>query len=205
MVLSWGNHDYYKGSLMQVRAQVEDLVLDAPFLRYLSVSEVISLSPEIALIGHDGWADGRYGDYARSRVMLNDYVQIMELKGLDSTERLEMLNILGDQAAAFLQTQLDQALVSHKQILLLTHVPPFKEACWHEDQLSSPEYLPHFSCKAVGDVLLEAMRKYPERQLTVLCGHTHSRGICQKLPNLWVLTGDAVYGKLLIQPPIVLG
>jgi hypothetical protein len=35
--------------------------------------------------------------------------------------------------------------------------------------------------------------------MTVLCGHTHSSGEAQILPNLRVLTGGAVYGKPALQ------
>lgn len=37
------------------------------------------------------------------------------------------------------------------------HVPPFREASWHQGRISDDDWLPHFTCKAVGDVLREAM------------------------------------------------
>ena len=61
------------------------------------------------------------------------------------------------------------------------------------------EYLPHFTCKAVGDVLVAVMKKYPERKLTVWCGHTHSKGEADILPNLYVKTGGAQYGRRCLQ------
>ena len=39
------------------------------------------------------------------------------------------------------------------------------------------------------------MKVHPEKQLTVLCGHTHSAGICQPLPNLEIHTGGAEYDR----------
>lgn len=56
-----------------------------------------------------------------------------------------------------------------------------------------------FSCKAMGDVLAEVMLKNPEKQMTVLCGHTHGSGNAQILPNLMVHTGSARYGYPKIQ------
>ena len=79
------------------------------------------------------------------------------------------------------------------------HVPPFRESCWHEGRVSDDEYLPHFSCKAVGEVLLRCMRARPDRKLTVLCGHTHGRGSVDMLPNLSVVTGGADYGRPAVQ------
>jgi predicted MPP superfamily phosphohydrolase len=43
------------------------------------------------------------------------------------------------------------------------------------------------------------MREHPERELLVLCGHTHGRGACCPLPNVEILTGGAVYGEPEIQ------
>ena len=59
--------------------------------------------------------------------------------------------------------------------------------------------LPFFSCKAVGDVLLEAARAHPACQTLVLCGHTHGGGELQVLDNLRVVTGPAEYGRPEIQ------
>jgi hypothetical protein len=69
-----------------------------------------------------------------------------------------------------------------------------REACWYEGRISNDDWLPHFTCKAVGEVLLEGARASPGRQLLVLCGHTHGEGSAQPLPNLRVLTGGAEYG-----------
>ncbi|MEA3468158.1 MAG: hypothetical protein U9R57_08050 [Thermodesulfobacteriota bacterium] len=43
------------------------------------------------------------------------------------------------------------------------------------------------------------MSAYPDRQMTVLCGHTHSSGQVTILPNLLVKTGGAEYGSPMIQ------
>jgi len=72
------------------------------------------------------------------------------------------------------------------------HVPPFRNACWHEGKISDDEYLPHFACKAVGDVLVDVMKKYPEGKLTVLCGHTYSKGVANILPNLYELAAHSL-------------
>jgi hypothetical protein len=84
-------------------------------------------------------------------------------------------------------------------VVLLTHVPSFREACWHEGRISDDEWLPHMTCRAVGDVLLEIMRQHRDRQLTVLCGRTHSPGEARPLGNLPVFTGGAVYGRPAVE------
>jgi predicted MPP superfamily phosphohydrolase len=60
-------------------------------------------------------------------------------------------------------------------------------------------YLRFFSCKATGDVLLEAAQAHPRCQFLVLCGHTHGGGEIQVLENLRVLTGPAECGKPELQ------
>ena len=62
-----GNHDFYRGSIARVRAAVRALSARSPRLHWLPGSGVVALTPGTALIGHDGWADGGYGNYERSR------------------------------------------------------------------------------------------------------------------------------------------
>lgn len=194
-----GNHDFYRGGIVRVRAEVRALCNRSTRLHWLPGSGVVALTPETALVGHDGWADGRFGDYERSGVLLNDYRLIEELSGLDTRDRLRRLNALGDEAAAHFRAVLPEAVDRFRRVIVLTHVPPFREACWHRGQMSDDAWLPHFACRAVGEALVEAMAAHPECEMTVLCGHTHSPGEAQVLPNLRVLTGGAGYGRPEVQ------
>lgn len=189
-----GNHDFYRGSISATRQRIRELCRRNPHLVWLNDASSISLSAQTALVGHDGWADGRLGDYAGSTVMLNDYLLIDELAGLDKSQRLAALNRLGDEAAAHVNTVLPAALANHDQVILLTHVPPFREACWHEGQISGEDWLPHMTCHAVGETIKQVMARFPQKRLTVLCGHTHSGGETHVADNIHVITGAAVYG-----------
>ena len=194
-----GNHDFYYGSIGEVRALAERVSLASPRLCWLPSRGIIPLSEATALVGHDGWADGRFGDYARSAVMLNDYRFIQEFVGLGRDARLARLGQLGDEAAAYLRGILPEALSRWRRVIVATHVPPFAQAAWHEGRISDDDWLPHFSCKVVGEVLVEAMRERPDREMLVLCGHTHGAGEIEVLPNLKVVTGGAVYGEPRVQ------
>ncbi|HEX7448507.1 MAG TPA: metallophosphoesterase [Pirellulales bacterium] len=194
-----GNHDYYFGSIRRVRADVEELCREQPNLTFLTTAGVCELAPGVGLVGHDGWADARLGDYERSLVMMNDYRLIEELAGVGKRERWPLLREMGDAAAAHVEERLPQALQRYDRVFFLTHVPPLREACWYQGQISNDEWLPHFTCLAVGQTLLKIMRDYPQRRLTVLCGHTHSSGQTNPLPNLMVLTGAAEYGHPQVQ------
>ncbi len=188
-----GNHDYYHGSIADVRKRMQ---LEPG---WLPNENVVELAAGSCLIGHGGWGDGRLGDYAGSGVMLNDFVLIEELANLSHDKRLDVLQRLGDEAAAHVRRALSDALERYGHVVFLTHVPPFRAACWHEGQISADDWLPHFTCKATGDVLTDIMGRHPDKQLTVLCGHSHGRGTVQILPNLEVKTGGARYGAPQLQ------
>jgi len=209
-----GNHDYYGSSVADVRQAVRALCARKPRLRWLPDAGVVPLSPRTALIGCDGWADARLGDPAGTPVVLNDFFHIAELAAtLDPAVRARpallrvgdrgplhrQLQALGDAEAARCDELLTAALASHPEVLVVTHVPPFAAACWHEGRLSDANWLPYFSCAALGEVLRAQARRHPERALTVLCGHTHGAGEAQIEPNLRVLTGGAVYRRPQLQ------
>jgi Icc protein len=194
-----GNHDFYRGSIRAVRSSIATLAAASRRLHWLPACGVVPLTAETALVGHDSWADGRVGDFFRSQVMLNDYVLIEELRTPDKQKRYEMLNALGGEAAEYLDAQAREAVSGWKNIVVLTHVPPFREACWHEGRISDSDYLPHFACRVVGERLVAIMRDRSDCRMTVLCGHTHSSGEARILENLVVLTGGAQYGKPALQ------
>jgi predicted MPP superfamily phosphohydrolase len=190
-----GNHDFYFGSIRETRRRVAELCGQQPRLHYLSREGVIELTPHVGLVGHDGWADGRLGDYPRSLVVMHDFTLIEELQGLNKLDRWDVLKSLGDEAADHLRGVLPKALKTYRDVVLLTHVPPFREACWHEGRLSDDHWACHFTCQATGQVILEVMRLHPDKRLTVLCGHTHGQGESQPRQNLQVITGGAKYGS----------
>src|SRR4051812_24169455 len=168
-----GNHDFYRGSIAEVREKVRALCHVAPNLDWMPDAGVVPLTDEACLIGHDGWGDGRLGDYRGSDVMLNDFGLIAEFGGFDEhpDERLAKLHALGDEAGAHFRAVLPGALARFRHVVVVTHVPPFREACWYQGEISDDNWLPFFACKAAGDALREAMTAAPDRRMTVLCGH----------------------------------
>jgi Icc-related predicted phosphoesterase len=194
-----GNHDFYHGSVKQIHSLADEISESSQWLRWLTTQGIVEITSSTCLLGHDSWADGRLGNGSNSQVELNDYYLIKEFAGLSRQERYRKMGDLGDLVANHFRRLLPLACASYQNILLLTHVPPFREACWHEGGISDDEFLPHFTCKAVGDTLRATMLQNPQTDLTVLCGHTHGYGEVDILPNLHIKTGDAEYGQPKMQ------
>lgn len=203
-----GNHDYYRGSIQDVREGITKLSQSNPQLSWLGSTGIQVLNKHTILLGQDGWADGRLGDYQNSRVALNDsrlIVDLFQAKLLGSSKLLEKMQELADQDANQLENDLLKAIgLKPQKIVVLTHVPPFKEACTYQGRISDDDWLPFFSSKATGDVLLRIADRNQEIDFLVLCGHTHGKANIQILNNLAVRAGIAEYYQPMIQDLIVL-
>lgn len=202
-----GNHDYYRGSINDLRSTMISIIKDEPFLFWLPESGPQKLNDEVVLVGQDCFADGRYGDYTNSRVVLNDSRMIVDLfqcSALGKYQLLEKMQQLADQDAKELEKNIEQAVRSYntQKIIILIHVPPFREVCMHDGKISSDDYLPFFSSKITGEILMHAAESYPEIEFLALCGHTHSKGFFNPCPNLIVKAGASEYGKPSIQEVI---
>lgn len=196
-----GNHDYYRSSVATVRAAMQRLA--AP-TRWLPALDPVRLTERIVLLGVDGWGDARCGDL-ESKVELSDWLRIEDFRRCrdDRAARIALLQRLGANEARALRDKLARAPASD-ELLVLTHVPPFPEACIYDGAPSEPAWLPWFTCVATGDVLVEHARAHPDTRVLVLCGHSHGAGTFQPLPNLEVHTGGwppgvEGYGNPIVQ------
>jgi len=202
-----GNHDYYGGQINMVREAMTVLAKTHEKLVWLPACGIVSLDNNTFLVGQDGWADGRLGDYQNSRVVLNDSRLIADLfqeKILGKYQLLEKMQQLADEDAMKLRKDLEQAISQNpKKIIVLTHVPPFKEACLHEGKISNDDWLPYFSSKVTGDTLIKYAKNNPKIQFLILCGHTHSEATYPALNNLLVHTGRAKYSQPEINKVII--
>lgn len=198
-----GNHDYYRGQINEVHSNMRILTKSNEYLFWLSASGPHQLDNDIYLVGQDGWADGRIGNYYNSPVVLNDSRMIADLfqeKILGRSQLLAKMQQLADYEASQLQENLLKTVMLHpKSIIVLTHIPPFKEACMYEGEVSGDDWLPYFSSKATGDVLKSICTTYPDIDFLVLCGHTHSKAKYSPFSNLTVEAGHAEYYKPEIQ------
>ena len=189
-----GNHDYYRSSIEATRKAVIHACRDHPLLHYLTDMCGIELEPLTYLVGEDGWGDATEGDYESSPIRLNDFPQIADFNGTPSKNWKRQLQELGAAAAERLSAKLNALPADSKQVLVITHVPPFRDACWYEGKTTDDHWAPFFVCGQVGRVLTEVSRARPHCQFRVLCGHTHHAGIAHMSSNLIIHTGAASYG-----------
>lgn len=170
-----GNHDYYHGEINNIRDVMQILTQENPYLFWLGCCEPIKLDSDTVLVGEDGWADGRYGDYANTQVSLNDSWLIIDLSQeriLGRYKLLEKMQQLADHDATALYNKLIiSASEGVKKIVIVTHVPPFKETALYQGKMSSDDFLPFFASKATGDVLLEFAKNNTQIEILVLYGN----------------------------------
>jgi len=189
-----GNHDFYYDGVEPVRRSVEKWAVDNAAW-YLTGGGPQQLTEQIGLVGHDGWADGRTPCYERSLVFMHDTRLIADLAGLDKRARWDVMMRLADESADRIEQVLTAAFERWSSVIVATHVPPFREACWYDGRISDDHWAPHFTNVALGERLLELMQSHPSHQAVVLCGHTHGSGSFRPLANLAVETGAAEYGR----------
>jgi hypothetical protein len=199
-----GNHDYYGGDITDTRERVRAWSRQSQRTRWLPDCGVVPLTPTTALAGHGGWADGRCGNFQASSIQLNDYLRIEDLVCPHRETLQRRLMSLGDEAALFTTQVLEEAFADFENVIFLTHVPPYQEACWYQGQTIVNEWTPHFTCLATGWAMNEVLDRQPDRALHVLCGHTHNVGTAQLRTNLRVDTGGAEYGAPALQRPILI-
>ena len=158
----------------------------------------VKLSKSTALVGVDGWGDGRNGDYENSRLTMSDWIYIAELnKGYlrGSDELLKALQRVADKDAQKLCKSVLKALedTRTRRVIIATHVPPFEEACLYAGTKSTPSGLCFFSSQILGTSLLPIIENNPNIDFLWLCGHTHSKVTVHKQNNLVVKVAPSEY------------
>lgn len=204
-----GNHDYYGSDIDTVRKAMHQVSNMSQFLKYLPLTSFVPLSPNTALVGHDGWYDVLNGLGEKSRFMMSDWSAIKDFvpfSGGGSFMRntgnvkdryglVEHARQLARAGVMHVHNGIKSAVRTHKNVVVLTHFPPFQESHIHEGKIGDAEAQPYFTSKMMGDMLLDAARAFPNTSFTVLAGHTHGKYDGKPMPNLEVHVGGAEYGR----------
>lgn len=193
-----GNHDNYRTSFASIDYQIELLTKNNSNLIYLTKTEPISLTNEVALIGDSNWCDGRWKEPLTNFVFVWDWFFISEFRALFfNSERLQLARDLADESAARVRQKLIKAFETHKKVVLSIHFPGWPvassisllERFWH----------PYNSSKVMGEMLEAEMRLRPDKKLTVLAGHVHQECKMKISDNIEMIVGGASRGKCQVQ------
>ena len=197
-----GNHDYYHTSIADFRAELAihyrtGMIIFEPGCQ----STPLPLNNGVYLCGSGGWGDATAGCAHAGGMSLNDEYLIAELRTRNLTERLREL---GRESAGHLEEQLAVLPVDASCVVILTHVPPWPEATWHEGRRSDALALARFCWQAGGSVITRTAERMPKTRFIVLCGHTHSDGIWS-CKNITCHTAGSAYGRIDHSGMITLG
>ena len=186
-----GNHDFYGSSFSEVQKRVEEVCAGHGNLRQLGRGEIVPLGSGDALIGHQGWADGRAGWGPRSLARNPDFQAIGDFCGLSQGEAFARMHKLGKGCAQYFRDLLPYALTCYRRVWVATHVPPFSHAAYYDNKPCDKLRQPFFSNISAGGAIRAIAGRFPGRRLTVLCGHTHCRAAVRAANNVEVLVGSA--------------
>ena len=196
-----GNHDYYGAPIEPVRQAMKELSNQSSFLRYMPTMPYYTLSPATAVVGHDGWYDALHGDWQNSSFRMTDWTAIHDFLPVNGTKAtiVAQTRKLAHEGVTHVQNGIKQAVKYHRNIVVLTHFPPFAEAHVHEGKLGDPHAMPWYTSKMMGDMLMDASKAFPNVNFRVLCGHTHGKWDGQVTKNLSVHVGGAEYNNPALQ------
>lgn len=197
-----GNHDYWDADTTQVRKAMKELTNVSPFLRYMPTMLYQAITPSTAVVGHDCWYDAGAGNWQNSNMVLQDwkrmgdYVQVNKNKAtIVATSRK-----LAHEGVQHIHNGIKAAARYHKNIIVLTHFPPFAQSHVHEGHAGSVDAMPWYVNHMMGQMLMDASKAFdgqdgrPKVHFNVLCGHTHGTFNGNITPNLEVHVGGAEYG-----------
>lgn len=195
-----GNHDYYRSTFAQTEQAMTGLMQSNDNLHYLTACEPISLSQDVALIGHDGWYDAGWRDPMTTAIFVWDWYFIKDFRSLFGTEeRMALVKGRAKEAAEFIADKLKKALKNHSTVYMLTHFPPWPEESDKFYGLLEKFWMPYNSSKMMADCVSDIMDKHPDKKLVILAGHTHIKRNIQISHNIELRVGDAEFGKPQVQ------
>ncbi len=189
-----GNHDYYGSSLEEVDRSIERVCGRFPNLRHLGRGNAIPLGSDLALVGHQGWPDGRAGWGCRTVTRSRDHRWIADFRGMSRQAGFAKMEELGRCSGQYFRDVLPHAMQCYRHVLIATHVPPFVQAVRFGGEQATWAKLPHYANTFAGGAIAGIAAHYPRSRVTVLCGHTHSRVSVDVTPMLTVRCGHARTG-----------
>lgn len=198
-----GNHDYMGKEIAGVRQAIDTFCVQNPRFYWLRGSRGQRLTDKVLLLGVDSWVDLRLGHYVageEARFYYHDIPDFQVPIEQSSQDFLSKVQALAKQDVNILAKQLNIAMSADiNKVLILLHIPPFADACWRHGQRCDALTLPFFTCKVMGELLLETAIRQQQVDFVVLCGHTHNHCVYRALNNLKIIVGEAKTGTPQVQ------
>lgn len=193
-----GNHDTWFSSFDATRKQMTELSSISPYLKYVSVTDYVPLTQGACLVGHDGCYDGYVGDPLMSRFFVNDWENTHDYKQVGGmANRGAIVSVARSQArlaAEHVAQSIKRATRYYRSIYVITHVPPFVEACKFGPGPVESDAAPWYCDVTMGTMLRRAADAYKGITFTVLCGHSHTGCTYRVSDNMVCIVGQAEYG-----------
>lgn len=202
-----GNHDYYGGSIKEIREVVREYTNKISNLHWLDYCGPVKLSDQTALVGNGLWCDWRAGKAEQSTVWLNDYLLIEELifqgapynKLAHKWTRDAVRKYAGLFTTQLLKDFKKVLKQGFKNIIILTHVPPFHEGSFFDGKVQDGDFAAHFVCYIAGAEIRNEIKNKTDVDVLILSSHTHGYGKADILPNLHTIGSKARYGSPELQ------
>src|SRR5579885_2817844 len=124
-----GNHDYHFSSIAEMHRKIRELCKEFPNLIWMKDAGVVHINDEVCLIGSEGWYDAVNGKPEFLKFTFDWFLtkDFRDLPNMDA--RIKMWQKMADESAHELVDKLEKAMEQkYKNIYLLTHFPPWKEA-----------------------------------------------------------------------------
>ena len=148
-----GNHDYYNSSWSEIDILAKGLNNYIPNLHWLN--QGIHKIDNHIICGVGGWYDAFYGN-PDTNFRLNDFRLINELSFVEGIREflLEEIRERARREADILAVQLKEACKEDEgTIIVVTHVPPYKESSLYRGDNPTEDSLPWFTSASTGAVL----------------------------------------------------
>lgn len=188
-----GNHDAWGGSFDQCARKTRAICKAHSNLTWLTNSSAIVIAPGVSLCGVDGWYDAEFGSGMDSSFRMVDWNAIRDFHGQSIGEIVATSRELARGFTMMARMKLDATRAP--RVIFATHIPPYEESALHEGKPSSRSAVPWYTSKCMGLALSAWANDNPHRELTTLCGHTHSPSEYKPEHNHTVLCGTSDYGK----------
>jgi predicted phosphohydrolase len=170
-----GNHDYHFSSIEKTHDKIRKLCQQYPNLIWITEAGVIHINDEVAIIGAEGWYDADNGKAGYLQFTF-DWFLTEDFRKLPNMQaRIDAWRNLADKSADDLSDKLEKAIdQGYKNVYVLTHFPPWKEATRDVGTIMEQFWLPYNVNLRLGRALEKVMQTHKKRSITVLAGHTHT-------------------------------